>query len=138
MLYSPAGVQGVVARGWWRVERSSGACRSLAAVMDCGLQVHVAEERLEHEQGPDRGAVVTDAAAMLVQQALDEAHVEEVDLLEDAVEQPPAHGLAQGAAEPARQRAAEAHLLAVEDVARQARLHRLLQQVLAQIGRAHV
>src|SRR3546814_11289832 len=70
-------------RGWWRVERSSGACRSLAAVMDCGLQVHVAEERLEHEQGPDRGAVVADAAAMLVQQALDEAHVEEVDLLEE-------------------------------------------------------
>ena len=42
-----------------------------------------------------------------------------------------AHALAQRPAEPARERHGEAHLRAVQDLVRQARLHRLLEQVLA-------
>src|SRR3546814_4376908 len=85
------------------------------------LLVHVAEEGLEHEQGPDRGAVVADAARVLVQQALDERHIEKIDLFQQAREKPPPDRLPQRAAEPVRQRAGESHLLAVENLARQPR-----------------
>src|SRR3546814_7870112 len=95
----------------------------------------------------DLGAVVADAARVLVQQALDERHIEKIDLFQQAREKPPPDRLPQRAAEPVRQRDGESHLLAVENLARQPILHCLLQQVLSlarlqpiggQIGRAHV
>src|SRR3546814_4016162 len=86
---------------------------------------------LEHEQGPDRGSVVAYAARVLVQQALDERHIEKIDLFQQAREKPPPDRLLQRAAEPVRQRDGESHLLAVENLARQPILHCLLQQVLS-------
>src|SRR3546814_1156177 len=103
MLSSPGDTSRTGVRRAWR----SGAGGALARGGSRRLLVHVAEEGLEHEQGPDRGAVVADAARVLVQQALDERHIEKIDLFQQAREKPPPDRLPQRAAEPVRQRDGE-------------------------------
>src|SRR5262245_46804424 len=93
--------------------------------------MYVAEEGLEHQQRPYRRAVVADAARMLVQQALNEAHVKESDVLERALRQTYSGRFAQGSPKPTRQWNGEAHFLSVENVVGQPAFHGLLQQILA-------
>ena len=102
-----------------------------------GTVHHVAQEPVEHQQRPDRRAVVAQPRLVLVDEALEVRRVEEPGRGEALAEQALAHARGERAAEPARERHREAHLRAVHHVVRQMRLHRLLEQVLALLA-AHL
>ena len=80
----------------------------------------IAQERVEHEQRPQRRAVVAQSGLVLVDQVAEVVPVEESGVRQPLAEQRLAHALAQRAAEPPRERHGEAHLGPVQHLVRQA------------------
>ena len=113
-------------RPWPRPWRRALACDARRPGVD-----DVAQEGLEHQQGPQRRAVVALARLMGVDQVLQILAVEPAGRQQARAQHGLAHARLQRAAEPACQRHRETHLRPVQDVVRQLRLHRLLQQELA-------
>ena len=96
-----------------------------------GLVHDLAQEGVEHQQRPQRRAVVAASRLVVLDEVLEIPPLEIAGRGEPFAEQRVAHALPQRPAEPARERHRESHLRPIQDLRRQVRLHRLLEQVLA-------
>src|SRR5205823_13362075 len=114
----------------WRM-RMAPSC-GLVEQPDIGGAVHdVAQEGVEHEKRPQRGAVITPTRLVLIDQFLEVAPIEEPRAREPFAQKRVAQATAERTPEPPRERNREAHFWPVQDLPRQPRFHRLLEQPFA-------
>src|SRR5438034_5395247 len=91
----------------------------------------LAQEGFEHEQRPERDAVIARARLMIRDHLAQKPRIEISGLHQHRPEHGLLYPLPQRPAEPAGERHGKSHLWPVQDLVRQMRFERLLEQVLA-------